>query len=352
MRPSLKPWRDSASIILVAKTAFAPAKKQSDFNYKLLSIKRSSRSGFMPGTYVFPGGAICKADVSRDWLKLYEDFGFKYDSFDKLNPKDNRPKLFKDTNDVDLPKFLSLRIGAIRETFEECGILICRSYKINYKERIARWGSFIDLPEIKKWQLKVHDDPEKFIEMCRKFEIYPDVWSLKEWANWVTPPSLPIRFDVAFFLTAFQQTPAAYAEEMEVSHLEWGTPADYLTRNRNEEILLPPPQFYEMCRLKNFLDIDNLLKFSGERAVHGVERYFPSRVDTKDGLYSILPGDDLYPESIDETNDQVPFVDKLPASHVQNRILHRSPYNNAVFTLNFKPKCNHILPSNYPVNKL
>lgn len=143
MKASLKGWREAASVIIVAKTAFAPTIKQVDFNYKLLTMKRSAKSGFMPGSYVFPGGALCNADASRDWLNLYEAFGFKFDTFDKLNPKGDRPKLYQNHSSNELPRYLSLRIGAIRETFEECGILLCRSYKINYKERMARWASAI-----------------------------------------------------------------------------------------------------------------------------------------------------------------------------------------------------------------
>lgn len=143
MKPNLKVWKEASSIVLVAKTAFAPTIKNTDFNYKLLTLKRSTKSGYMPGSYVFPGGLLNRADVTRDWLNLYESFGFKFDSFDKLNPKKNRPELYQNQHDEELPKYLSLRIGAIRETFEECGILICRSYKINYKERVARWASFI-----------------------------------------------------------------------------------------------------------------------------------------------------------------------------------------------------------------
>lgn len=222
MKTGLKVWREASTIILVAKTAFAPTIKHGDFNYKLLTLKRSSKSGYMPGSYVFPGGILCPADASRDWLNLYESFGFDFNSFDRLNPRGNRPKLYQNQNFGELPKYLSLRITAIRETFEASGILICRSYKINYKERIARWASSIEGPELSKWQRKINGNPGNFIELCRKYEIYPDVWALKEWSNWVTPASLPLKFDTAYFLTAFQQQPSVHAEKHQVQHLEVG----------------------------------------------------------------------------------------------------------------------------------
>lgn len=342
MRVAFKPWRESSSLILVAKTAFAP--NATDFNYKLLALKRSSTSAFMPNTYVFPGGNLSSADKSREWLELYAKFGFNSNTFDKLNHKENRTLIFKNESEDVLPKFLSLRIGAIRETFEECGILICRSYKINYKERIARWASFIDGPEIKKWQDKVHDDPQQFLELCHKFEVYPDVWALKEWSNWATPASMTKRFDTVFFLASFLQTPAVHAEKQEVQHLEWGTPKDFIMKNKKEDIMVPPPQYYELSRLNNFKDIDSLSKFANERSECGLERYFPYRINTDNGVYSILPGDDLYPAEIDPTNVDVAFMEKLPESSAQNRILHMSPYSNQILVQNHKPKYNHLVP--------
>lgn len=136
-------WRESASLILAAKTTFGPFRIYGDYNYKLLLLKRSEKSGFMPGAYAFPGGKIDQADSSRNWLNLYESYGFNYDTFDKLNTIENKISIYNNDQTNELPKFLSLRISAIRETFEESGILICRSYKINYKERNARWASYV-----------------------------------------------------------------------------------------------------------------------------------------------------------------------------------------------------------------
>ncbi|XP_065165249.1 acyl-coenzyme A diphosphatase NUDT19-like [Atheta coriaria] len=355
MRAALNTWRESSSLLLIAKTNFVPpvSGTATDFNYKLLSIKRSTKSKFMPDTHVFPGGNISSADKSTDWLQLYEKFGFQRDAFARLDYKVNRPPILQDYDSENakeqLPQFLSLRIGAIRETFEECGILICRSYKINYKERMARWASFIGGPEIKKWQDLVHDDPQKFLELCHKFEVYPDVWALKEWANWSTPATIPRKFDTMFFLAAFYETPAAYAEKHEVQHLEWATPKDYVLRNRLEEIALPPPQFYEISRLGNFLDVDRLMKFAHERAAQGIERFIPVHCKTDKGVYAILPGDDLYPDSPESVDGALEMA-HLPDSEVQNRVQHKTLYLHDLCVKNYTPKCGHVVPIDFPSN--
>ena len=47
----------------------------SQYNYKMLMLKRSTKSKFMPNVYVFPGGIAEDADFSAEWLDLYRKFG-------------------------------------------------------------------------------------------------------------------------------------------------------------------------------------------------------------------------------------------------------------------------------------
>lgn len=58
------------------------------------------------------------------------------------------------------------------------------------------------------------------MNLCKQFEVYPDVWSLKEWANWITPPIFNQRFNTLFFLASFLEKPAVQGEESEVQSLE------------------------------------------------------------------------------------------------------------------------------------
>lgn len=143
MRNNLKIWRESASLILAARSRFDLSPK---CDYKILSLKRSLKSQFMPETYVFPGGNLSKSDSDLAWLALYENFGFSSNAFKNLASIENVPEILQSNNQKsdELPKYLSLRICAIRETFEECGILLCktRSPQINYDVN-SSWASFI-----------------------------------------------------------------------------------------------------------------------------------------------------------------------------------------------------------------
>lgn len=60
--------------------------------------------------------------------------------------------------------------------------------------------------------------------------------------------------------------------------------------NVHGDVLLPPPQFYEISRIATFTDIEALATFAGKRAACGIEQYWPYRIKTEKGLYTILPG--------------------------------------------------------------
>lgn len=137
MAGNLKFWRESASVILAARAKFS---SPNSFNYKVLSLKRSSKSSYMPSNFVFPGGNISKSDSDPKWYRLIENFGFSLNAFNDLVPKENIPKILQSNEEVAISRHLSFRICAIRETFEESGILLCRSFKSEAKNT---WTSFI-----------------------------------------------------------------------------------------------------------------------------------------------------------------------------------------------------------------
>ena len=180
-----KVWRDSSSLILVfrnalysghPKTEFTARKTSlgnypKTFDYSLLMLKRSSKSKFMPNAYVFPGGVTDKHDFNVNWRDLIDACKDKSRSTDNLILNGvSRPIMIQEnTNNSFLDRDIAFRIGAIRETFEEAGILLYKSCgsKIN-----------LCLDTLSEWREKVCQNPEEFYKMCKHFNICPDVWSL------------------------------------------------------------------------------------------------------------------------------------------------------------------------------
>lgn len=67
-----------------------------------------------------------------------------------------------------------------------------------------------------------------------------------------------------------------------------------------------------------------------EKLLDGCESWWPHKIKTREGLYTILSGDDLYPDKIDPTLNDVPFMETLPETTVKHRMLMK---NNVSYEL-------------------
>ncbi|XP_043285485.1 nucleoside diphosphate-linked moiety X motif 19 [Venturia canescens] len=300
----MKAWRDSATVILASRQIQKrnPSLSNSVFqyDYKLLNLKRHGQASFMPGAYVFPGGTVEPSDADLKWKNLFSSFGFNDKSFASLlNPNSSRPPIFKPRKN-ELRREISLRITAIRETFEECGILICN--KPGDKGVLTDWAKHLVMDEAKSWQSRVHNDPMKFYRMCEDHQCYPNIWALHEWSNWLTPTVFAKRFDTVFFFVCMQSQPLAEFEEQEMEDLVWLDPKSLLSSSK--EYRLEIPQLYELGRIARYESLNNLLDFTIARSKHGMHRIFPVRVRLSDGHVVLLPGDCMYPKNPSYTERQ------------------------------------------------
>uniref|UniRef100_A0A1Y1L567 Nudix hydrolase domain-containing protein n=1 Tax=Photinus pyralis TaxID=7054 RepID=A0A1Y1L567_PHOPY len=333
MTSNLTNWRQSATVIIAAKT-FVTSTSRCD--YKILMVKRSRKSSVLPNATVFPGGAVDKSDTSKNWLKLYEKFGFKSEWLDSLNSNIDISLLFKSDDENEIPKSISLRIAAIRETFEETGILMCKNVK-NISDETSSWADYITSEEIQKWQTKVNKNPNEFMKLCLHFEIFPDLWSLYDWNNWATPSVVRAKFNVMFFIAIFQSKPPAFADNGEISDVQWNSPSQYLDIWKAEKLSVTLPQFYEISRLNTFTNINDIQKFCKECSKRGLERYMPCIVTTTSGTFFLLPGDALYSKYLDVSKDNVDYLEEMPNSDVQHRVHMLPTGERRLIIKNFSP---------------
>lgn len=286
---------------------------------------------------VFPGGVSEPADIADRWLTHLSSFGYSNSDFEALHRAGTTvTPLFQDNP---VQRHISLRITAIRETFEELGLLLCsRDHK---KDRCSDCASFISDIDLKYWQQRVSDNPAELLSLCKEYKCYPDIWSLYYWSSWLSPVNLPKRFSAAFFVTALATKPEGLKSNAEVIDVKWSNPLEVL---QNPHLVLYPPQVYELNRLSSISDIVELTKFAKERSCHGQELLFPISLKAKDGSLHLLPGDELYPSSVDYYNTTVKSVEKTIAELRQSsNIIHRfevSEPSQFIFK-NYKPE-NHI----------
>lgn len=337
MSAILKHWKEAATLLLVAKTRFRVVSALQTTNYEVLMLKRSRNSKFVPSFHVFPGGVAHDSDFSPAWLELFKRTG------DEVN---NNLLKFLERGGPGAPIFsrkrsdeyaqvlseLAFRITAIRETFEEVGILIARDINLVKEEKTdASWqalsgkSSILSDTILNPWRERVTNNAWEFIEMCHDLSVVPDVWSLIEWSNWLTPLTARVqktsgrRFDTAFYLCVLDYIPKAVHCEKETTELQWACSGLFLEKHANKSLQLAPPQIVELGRLLNFNEVDNLKQFGWKRSAVRAERYCPVTILCNNGdVLFVYPGDELYPELLDTEGVNQPIT--IPYTAAEARL--------------------------------
>ncbi|XP_033845295.1 nucleoside diphosphate-linked moiety X motif 19 [Periophthalmus magnuspinnatus] len=367
MNHSLKHWKEAATLIVAAEQRLCAGSlasrtpqlgkldtkhlpHSSCFDYNILLLKRSGKSGFMPNAYVFPGGLVDSSDFSSEWLDIFRSFS-NTPCLGLRHVKQNaetRPPIFA-TDRLKLgspiPGEVAFRICALRETFEESGVLLVvpkteEKRVLNNKGGMIHHGINDICPEkLKKWRSLVNQSPSNFIRMCRELEVLPNIWALHEWSNWLTPEGRygGRRFDTAFFICCLKEIPHTLQDQKEIELFQWSTPSEVLQSYEAEEVWIAPPQFYELSRLCRLPLLNDLHKFASERAIEGCEQWMPVITAEDDQHISLLPGDKLYPVNASESS----------TGHDGGSALHRmviSDLYNIRLQITIPPKYKHLLP--------
>ena len=205
-----KSWKEAASVILVGRAT----NRKSAFDYRVLLLTRNSRGSFA-GAHVFPGGTLDNADLSPSWMELFRDAGMSSKSV-MTTIKGPRPPMMSIDRHTVVPNDVAFRICAIRETFEESGVLLLKKRSSSGSGSIIQgtvppYGSSLNSElnsdMLKQWRTRVHADASQFITLCKELRCVPDIWALAEWSNWLTPAGQPRRFDTMFYLCFLDSTP-------------------------------------------------------------------------------------------------------------------------------------------------
>ncbi|XP_042294225.1 nucleoside diphosphate-linked moiety X motif 19 [Sceloporus undulatus] len=364
MSSRVRPWREAATVLLTAGGGGSgEVVAGGSFDYQLLLLRRSPRSAFLPSAHVFPGGLADAADFSPEWLPLLPPeprcSGLPGGASAKAPLfAAERPEL----GAAALPGEVAFRLCAIRETFEEAGVLLLAPEEGSASSSSSASPASLLPPErlpppaeLSEWRRRVQRQPGSFLQLCRLLGCVPNLWALHEWSNWLTPVGREgrggRRYDTAFFLCCLGQgPPEASHDEGEVTACQWSTPSEAVELFKSQDIWIAPPQFYELCRLCNFSSLRDLHAFGSKRALEGCERWMPVLLVASDGHMQILPGDELYPEDPDLTGEKKPILtsDKkieelMKGANKLHRIVTQN-LNHVSVHVNIRQKYKHINP--------
>jgi 8-oxo-dGTP pyrophosphatase MutT (NUDIX family) len=207
-----------ASTILLLRDSDGPDGKG---EIEVFMMVRHYEIDFNSGALVFPGGAVDAGD--KDII--------------------GKPELYTGGGGLDAAG-LSFRIAAIRETFEESGILLAKPHGSNALVDAKRAGEIetahrAALCENKTTFLKVLSDNGMLLALDE----------LVAYAHWITPEGMPKRFDTWFFLAAAPPEQAGAHDGKESTDSIWVSPREALAGGESGRFKLPFPTTRNLIKL-------------------------------------------------------------------------------------------------------
>ncbi len=232
---------------------------------EVFMVKRHGKSVFMPSVHVFPGGRVEEGDFALA----------------RSLPPEARAAARLDGLDDDLAA-AAFGVAAVRETAEECGLLLAR-------DSTGRRPSAATARRV----FEALRDGASFADLLAGYDAVPDLAALRPFAWWITPDFEPRQYDTRFFLAEAPPDQEATFDDVETTEGLWLAPAEALERFRSGDIRLAPP---------TLASLELLAETGGPRAaldavIRPIRPVRPRIVEDADGTpVLVLPGDPLYPE--------------------------------------------------------
>jgi 8-oxo-dGTP pyrophosphatase MutT (NUDIX family) len=184
---------------------------------------------------------------------------------------------------------LAFWAAVIRETFEECGVLLASNASgevpaVALAERLA----------VDRGEIPLHD-------VLLRHDLFVDASQIALIARWITPVGPPRRYDTWFFLCAMPAGQDATSDGTEAEHLEWVRPSDGLDRWRRGEYVMLPPTVAALKQLARFGTAGEMLQaYEGDDAPWGLAKI----VGDERGSYEVLlPGETGYDDAVTRTEN-------------------------------------------------
>jgi 8-oxo-dGTP pyrophosphatase MutT (NUDIX family) len=225
---------------------------------EVFMVRRHVQSEFVPDVFVFPGGSV-KPDDHEIELEP-----------DRCAPVGEGPTTLGS----------GLRAAAIRECFEEAGVLLARHDNGPLTaESVARIANHRQALQNKAITLRAIAEQEQLT-------LATDM--LIHWAHWITPETFPKRFDTHFFLAEMPENQEAAHDQVETTASAWVNPKEALTQFEQGGF---PLVFAQIHQLRALADVgspeDARARFDGV-----VPRTIMPRVAEREGTSVILLPDE------------------------------------------------------------
>jgi len=262
-------WRPASTVILA---------REREGELQIYLLKRSAKSRFFPGTYVFPGGAVEPEDHMNGSWEAHVDMD-----------REGISERFGSGLSVD--EAVAYGVSAIRETFEEAGVFLGKG-KEQDRADLARLCDRRLAGDLHKGWFRAW--------------VVSGGWtlafsSLAPWAHWITPELMRKHFDTRFFVAYMPADQTCSPDEKETTQGIWISPEGALIGNLQGEIALSPPTVVTIHELLSYKSLRELKDEVGNRSWG--ETRFPRLVPLSKGAMLLQPWDPMRHEDAEINPD-------------------------------------------------
>lgn len=241
---------------------------------EVLMLRRHARSGFAASAWVFPGGVVDASDATLPdtaWRGI-------------------DPEALAERFALTPTETLAMHAAAVRETFEEAGVLLATSpdggpvnvpadalaamrHDLNDRTVTADWAGFLD-----------------------RHGVVLDLSTMTYWLRWVTPIQEPKRYDTSFFLARVPDGAQPRHDSVETTETQWVNPRAATAPDSGFEVIFPT--WKTLKWMTGHDSVDALIAAAADApAVTPIQ---PHILIGDDGAYTgiLMPDDDGYPTEV------------------------------------------------------
>lgn len=243
-----QPSRPAATVVLLRDT---PA------GIETWLMRRVREMAFAAGMTVFPGGRVDERDGDPDvpWAG---------EPPDRLAAR------------LGVPTALvrATLVAAVRETFEETGVLLTRPAQAAPPDTDLAAAEWLDA---RRHQVEARE--VSFAALLVELGLAVDADLIRAWARWITPEPELRRYDTFFYVSALPAGARARPETREAEHAQWLRPADALAEHDVGQRPMLPPTVTALHELTAFARVADVLAAADHRTLDPVRPRMDVRAD-------------------------------------------------------------------------
>jgi 8-oxo-dGTP pyrophosphatase MutT (NUDIX family) len=237
--------------------------------FEVLMMQRNFKSVFMPGMHVFPGGAVDRHDSSEEIAALCT----------VLDDADASRKLGIERGG------LAYWVAAIRESFEEAGILLA----CNEKGEIVTLDDAVRADRFHAYRRRVEQGDHPLSDMLRDEGLQLPLQQMTYFSHWITPLGAPRRYDTRFFVAVAPEAQQPLHDNRETINHVWVRPGEALDQHKQKKFDMRTPTIHT---LRLFAEHDSVASLIQRMQALGDIPVIEPRI-AKNGR-RVLPGDPDY----------------------------------------------------------